>query len=125
LAAQPARRHTLSGPASWAPPACEGPGLPDPIVDDLYESAIDEIGPKGLDRGWHLVAVKLRPSLIKHAEELGCDCGSSEWMIHEQLRHAGLEPDGGRSERSSSVDAPACDDPRATGGAGYARPDDP
>jgi hypothetical protein len=40
--------------------ACEGTGLPDPTVDDLYEAAIDEIGGEGLDAGWHLVAARLR-----------------------------------------------------------------
>jgi hypothetical protein len=68
--------------------ACDGPGLPDPTVDDLYESVIAELDGGQLDRGWHLVAARLRAALLEHAAELGCDCGSLAWLEKEQLYHA-------------------------------------
>jgi hypothetical protein len=43
---------------------------------------------EGLDSGWALVAARLRQALLEHARELGCDCGSPEWLRSEQLRLA-------------------------------------
>jgi hypothetical protein len=71
--------------------ACDGKGLPDPVVDDLLEAAIDEIGGEGLDAGWHLVAARLRQALLDHASEVGCDCGSLAWLEREQLGRAAQE----------------------------------
>ena len=68
--------------------ACEGTGLPDPTVDDLYEAAIAELDGEGLDSGWHLVASRLRQALVEHARELGCDCGSLAWLERSHLHHA-------------------------------------
>jgi hypothetical protein len=68
--------------------ACEGTGLPDPVVDDLYEDAIKQIGGEGLDSGWALVAARLRQALLEHAAEVGCDCGSLAWLEREQLHYA-------------------------------------
>ena len=73
--------------------ALDGDGLPDRTVDDLYEAALEEIGCGGLHEGWHLVATQLRQSLIHHAEELGCDCGSLQWLEREQLGRAADVPD--------------------------------
>jgi len=73
--------------------ACEGKGLPDPTVDDLYEQALDEIGGDGLDRGWHLVATLLRQVILEHAAAVGCDCGSLEWLEREQFHHAEHPPE--------------------------------
>jgi hypothetical protein len=67
--------------------------LPDPVVDDLYENAIEQIGGDGLDSGWALVAARLRQALQDHAERVGCNCGSLEWLEAEQLRQAGQELD--------------------------------
>jgi hypothetical protein len=72
--------------------ACEGDGLPDPTVDSLYEAAVEEIGPEGLDSGWALVAAKLRKVILDHAGEIGCDCGSLAWLEREQLYHASQDP---------------------------------
>jgi hypothetical protein len=74
--------------------ACDGKGLPDPTVDGLYETALDEIGGDGLDRGWHLVAARLRQVILEHAAAVGCSCGSLEWLEREQLHHAAQEPPG-------------------------------
>jgi hypothetical protein len=68
--------------------ACEGAGLPDETVNALYEAALDEIGGEGLDRGWHLVAARLRQVILEHAQQVGCNCGSLEWMEREQFHHA-------------------------------------
>jgi hypothetical protein len=74
--------------------ACEGTGLPDPTVDGLYAAALTEIGGEGLDSGWHLAAARLRQALLEHASEVGCSCGSLEWLEREQLHHAAQEPPG-------------------------------
>jgi hypothetical protein len=66
--------------------------LPDPVVDDLYADAIEQIGGDGLDSGWALVAARLRQALLDHAETLGCDCGSLAWLEREQLHYAEREP---------------------------------
>ena len=62
--------------------------LPDPEVDAFLEAAEAEIGPDGLMSGWAIVAAILRKHLIDHAETLGCECGSAEWLNSEQLRLA-------------------------------------
>jgi hypothetical protein len=68
------------------------PDLPDPTVDDLLDQAEDEIGTDGLLSGWALVAGRLRDVLVVHAREVGCDCGSLEWLEQEQLHYAAQEP---------------------------------
>jgi hypothetical protein len=65
--------------------------LPDPTVDELLEAAEDEIGTDGLLSGWALVAALLRHHLLRHADQLGCDCGSPEWLEREQLHLASRE----------------------------------
>jgi hypothetical protein len=67
--------------------------LPDPVVDDLYEDAIKEIDGQGMDSGWALVAARLRQVLVEHAETLGCDCGSLDWLEREQLHYAQRVPE--------------------------------
>jgi hypothetical protein len=57
-------------------------------VNGLYEAAIDEIGGKGLDAAWHLVAARLRQALREPASEVGCDCGGLAWLEQEQHHHA-------------------------------------
>ena len=68
-----------------------GRDLPDPEVDAFFEAAEAEIGTDGLLSGWALTAALLRKRLIEHAETLGCDCGSLEWLRSEQLWLAGRE----------------------------------
>jgi hypothetical protein len=68
-----------------------GRDLPDPEVDGFVEAAEAEIGVGGLLSGWAIVAALLRKSLIEHAETLGCNCGSLEWLRSEQLRLASRE----------------------------------
>jgi hypothetical protein len=34
-----------------------------------------------------LVAARLRQVIQVHAEKVGCDCGSREWLAAEQLRN--------------------------------------
>ena len=62
--------------------------LPDPEVDAFLEAAESEIAVDGLLSGWAIVAPLLRKRLMKHAETLGCDCGSAAWLNSEQLRLA-------------------------------------
>jgi hypothetical protein len=62
--------------------------LPDPEVEAFFEAAESEIGTDGLLSGWTIVAALLRKRLIKHAETLGCECGSAEWLNSEQFRLA-------------------------------------
>ena len=64
--------------------------LPDPEVDAFLEAAEAEIGPDGLLSGWAVAAI-LRKHLIDHAEKVGCDCGSPEWLEREQLHPASQE----------------------------------
>jgi hypothetical protein len=59
--------------------------LPDPDVDAFLQAAESEIGVEGLLGGWAIVAAILRKHLIDHAETLGCDCGSPEWLEREPL----------------------------------------
>lgn len=66
--------------------------LPDPEVDAFLEAAEAEVGTDGLLSGWAIVAAILRKHLIDHADTLGCDCGSPEWLAREQLHLAG-QPD--------------------------------
>jgi hypothetical protein len=63
-----------------------GRDLPDPEVDAFFEAAEAEIGTHGLLSGWAIVGAYLRHKLIEHAETLGCDCGSPDWLEREQLR---------------------------------------
>jgi hypothetical protein len=65
--------------------------LPDPTVNDLLDQAEDEIGVQGLYSGWALVAARLRDVLLVHAQEVGCDCGSLQWLEQEQLHYASQE----------------------------------
>ena len=62
--------------------------LPDPEVDAFLDAAEAEVGTDGLLSGWAIVAALLRQRLIEHAEQVGCDCGSAEWLNSEQLRLA-------------------------------------
>jgi hypothetical protein len=64
--------------------------LPDLTVDGLLEAAEAEIGTDGLLSGWALVAALLRKLLVDHADQVGCDCGSAEWLEETQLHYAGL-----------------------------------
>jgi hypothetical protein len=66
----------------------EGAGrdLPDPEVDAFFDAAEAEIGYDGLMGGWAIVAALLRKRLIEHAEQVGCDCGSDDWLTREQFR---------------------------------------
>lgn len=65
--------------------------LPDPTVDSLLEGAEAEIGTDGLLSGWAITAAYLRHKLIEHAETLGCECGSVEWLEREQIHLANRE----------------------------------
>jgi hypothetical protein len=67
--------------------------LPDPTVDSLFEAAEAEIGTDGLLSGWALVAALLRVELLRHSEQLDCDCGSLEWLAQAQLHHYDQETD--------------------------------
>jgi hypothetical protein len=66
----------------------DGRDLPDPEVDALVAGAESTIGTEGLLSGWALVAAWLRARLIEHAQTVGCDCGSQNWLRREQIRHA-------------------------------------
>jgi hypothetical protein len=68
--------------------------LPDPEVDAFYEAAEAEIGTGGLLSGWAIVAAVLRKSLREHAEQLGCDCGSDEWLEQQGLHYTAEGNDG-------------------------------
>ena len=75
---------------------CEHGQLHDPVVDDLVagaESTIDLLS------GWALVAAYLRARLIEHAETVGCDCGSEDWMRRVQFDNAGAMRDAESSAR--------------------------
>lgn len=52
------------------------------------EAAEAEIGVDGLLRGWDLVAAYLCRSLREHAEQLGCDCGTDDWLKRVQIETA-------------------------------------
>jgi len=43
---------------------------------------------EALLKGWSVVAGRLRLALREHAERLGCDCGSEEWLEAERLNIA-------------------------------------
>jgi hypothetical protein len=58
-------------------------------VDDLVAGAEEAIGTDGLLSGWHLLAAWLRARLIEHAQTVGCDCGSDEWLRQVRLDNAG------------------------------------
>jgi hypothetical protein len=62
--------------------------LPDPTVDSLLEAAEAEIGTEGLLSGWALLAALLGDQLLRHSQQLGCDCGSLAWLERSQLHHA-------------------------------------
>jgi hypothetical protein len=70
-----------------------GDDLPDPAVDALYEAALAELDGQEFDSGWALVAARLRQVILDHAETLGCDCGSLDWLEREQLHYAGRLPE--------------------------------
>jgi hypothetical protein len=57
----------------------------------LYEAALAELDGQELDSGWALVAARLRMALLDHAQELGCDCGSLQWLEREQLHYVAQE----------------------------------
>lgn len=57
--------------------------------DDMISLIWDEYDELELLRGWHVVAKSLREALLEHAEQLGCGCGSEEWLGAESLRIAG------------------------------------
>jgi hypothetical protein len=65
--------------------------FPDSEVDAFFEGAESEIGTDGLLSGWAIVAALLRKRLIEHAEQVGCDCGSDEWLTREQFRLSQVE----------------------------------
>lgn len=67
----------------------DGRDLPDPAVDDLLDGAESTIGTGGLLSGWALCAAYLRRRLTEHAQTVGCDCGSQEWLRRVQLDNAG------------------------------------
>ena len=67
----------------------DGRELPDPAVDDLVAGAEETIGTDGLLSGWALLAAYLRARLIEHAQTVGCDCGSQDWLRRVQLDSAG------------------------------------
>jgi hypothetical protein len=70
-----------------------GDDLPDPVVTDLYEAALAELGGQEMDSGWALVAARLRQALLEHADRVGCSCGSLEWLEAEQLHYAERLPE--------------------------------
>jgi hypothetical protein len=79
---------------SRSPGGCSGRSRPPRSyqipVDGLLEAAEAEIGTDGLLSGWALVAALLRKLLVDHADQVGCDCGSAEWLEETQLHYAGL-----------------------------------
>jgi hypothetical protein len=60
--------------------------LPDPEVDAFLEAAESEVGTDGLLSGWAIVAAVIRKQLLDHADKVGCDCGSDQWLERELLR---------------------------------------
>jgi hypothetical protein len=63
--------------------------LPDPTVDALLDAAMAELDEQRLLSGWALVSALLRHHLLEHARQLGCHCGSLEWLETVQLHHFG------------------------------------
>ena len=57
----------------------------------FFDAAVEEIGEDGLLRGWDLVAAYLLARLREHASELGCDCGSDDWLARVQVHVAEVD----------------------------------
>lgn len=53
---------------------------------DTIAAILEEYDHAALLEGWDVVAKRLRQALQDHAETLGCDCGSDEWLERERLR---------------------------------------
>ena len=70
-----------------------GDDLPDSAVDALYAGALAELDGQAMDLGWSLVAARLRQVILDHAETLGCDCGSLDWLEREQIHYAQRLPE--------------------------------
>ena len=56
--------------------------------NDVIEAIWEEYDETTLLKGWSVVAGRLRMALLEHAERLGCDCGSEEWLEAERLNIA-------------------------------------
>ena len=71
---------------------------------------VDEYHEHDLLHGWDIVARRLRQDLEHHAQALGCDCGSLEWLERLRLDLAAAErgddPDAACVQRGSAK-APA------------------
>jgi hypothetical protein len=44
------------------------------------------------------VAARLRAVILVHAEQVGCTCGSREWLAAEQLRNVEHDTEEGASD---------------------------
>jgi hypothetical protein len=51
---------------------------------ETIEAIWQETDDDTLLHGWHCVAKRLRQALQQHAERVGCDCGSDEWLELER-----------------------------------------
>ena len=66
-----------------------------PMTDEANQLAgdlVEEWGEEELMTGLGLVAAFLRDALRTHAEQLGCDCGTSEWL--DKVVYANAAVDG-------------------------------
>jgi hypothetical protein len=60
-------------------------------ANKLAGDLVDEWGEEELMVGIALVAAFLRDALRNHAEQLGCDCGTSEWLDKVVYANAALD----------------------------------
>jgi hypothetical protein len=55
-------------------------------IEGIWEAYDDD----ALLRGWHMISMRLRQELQRHADHLECDCGSDAWLERERLRNVGI-----------------------------------
>jgi hypothetical protein len=58
---------------------------------EAIEGIWEECDEDALLRGWHMISKRLCQELQRHADHLGCDCGSAEWLEQVRLELPGLE----------------------------------
>ena len=56
---------------------------------EVADMLVEEYGEAEIMAGLALVASFLRDALRHHAEQLGCNCGSTEWL-DEAVAHAAM-----------------------------------
>jgi hypothetical protein len=59
-----------------------------PEDDDVPIAIVEEFGEDAILRGLALVAAEIRSELRQHAQHVGCDCGSDQWLDDWVLKAA-------------------------------------